>query len=441
MRRPLLILTAITFLTWVGARVTAVALPLVALAETGEVWATGLVGGMSGLPLLTVGWWGRPLRERLSSGRALAVVMVVQAAGLAVVPLAALVGHVGAVSLCASGLVTGVATALLGPAERALVADLADAGGPTAGEASAARWLAWQDLAHRVSMIFAPPLGAWLVVMWGAEPLLWCQTLVVLAGAAAMLAVPRAGGRGTGRGEAGGSVPVTAVLRAQPQVAVAILAAGVGGVCWFGFTLGLAVLGVEHGMPGALIAAGMSGYGAASVVASLVAPLLVDRLPRLATAVGSWAVLGLAFVALPAVVPHLVAVALVSAVGGAATPWGIAALNAMISERTTGAARRAAFTAETVLHSGGASLGLLVGGAIIGWYGAGPVLVVTGAVQVLAAVVGLLVAGRLGSRRRPRSGWSRRWRRLGACASSCCDTDRRPPTWRACSTPVPPGRD
>ncbi|MCZ2262962.1 MFS transporter, partial [Isoptericola sp. QY 916] len=208
MRRPLLILTAITFVTWVGARITAVALPLVALAETGEAWATGLVGGMSGLPLLTVGWWGRGLRERLVSGRALAVVMLVQVAGLAIVPVAALVGHVGAVSLCTSGLVTGVAAALLGPAERALVADLADAGrrdaeagsAGSAGGATAARWLAWQDLAHRVSMIFAPPLGAWLVVAWGAEPLLWCQAAVVLAAAAAMLGVPRADGRAPARG-------------------------------------------------------------------------------------------------------------------------------------------------------------------------------------------------------------------------------------------------
>ncbi|NEC32588.1 MFS transporter, partial [Streptomyces rubrogriseus] len=106
-RGPLLLLTAITFVTWIGTRMTAVALPLVALAETGGAWATGLVGGTAGLPLLTVGWWGRGLRDRLTSGRALAGVMAVNAAGLAVVPVAALAGQIGAVTLCASGLVTG----------------------------------------------------------------------------------------------------------------------------------------------------------------------------------------------------------------------------------------------------------------------------------------------------------------------------------------------
>ncbi|HWV76465.1 MAG TPA: MFS transporter, partial [Isoptericola sp.] len=72
-------------------------------------------------------------------------------------------------------------------------------------------------------------------------------------------------------------------------------------------------------------------------------------------------------------------------------------LNALISEQTSGAERRAAFTAETVLHSGGASLGLLVGGAVIGWVGAGHALVATGVVQVLVAGVGLLAARTLGA--------------------------------------------
>jgi len=400
-RRPLLILTAITFLTWIGTRMTAVALPLVALDETGEAWTTGLVGGTAGLPLLTVGWWGRRLLGRLTSGRALAAVMLVQAAGLAVVPGAALVGQVGALALCASGLATGVAGALLGPGQRALVADLADADTAGGGAWTAARWLAWQDLAHRVSMIFAPPAGAWLVVNWGALPLLWCETVVVLTGAAAMLAVPAAGHTSAGGAPDGvtasqpGSISAIAVLRSNPQLAIAIGMAGVGGVCWFGFSLGLAVLGVELGRPGALIAAGMTGYGAASVATSFLIPVVIDRLPRRGTMVTSWAVLGLSFLALPAVAPNLVAVALVAAAGGAAMPWGLSALSALISEQTAGAQRRAAFTAETVLHSGGTSLGLLVGGAIIGWAGAGPVLVATGVLQIVAATAGLLLWRRM----------------------------------------------
>ncbi|MFF4081612.1 MFS transporter [Streptomyces sp. NPDC001777] len=413
MHRSLLVLTAITFLTWIGTRLAAIALPLVALAETGEAWTTGLVGGVAGLPLLTVGWWGRRLRDRLTSGRALMAVMLLQAVGLAVVPGAALAGQVGAVALCVSGLVTGVAGALLHPAQRALVADLADVERPADAPSSAPRWLAWQDLAHRVSMVFVPPLGAWLVVAWGAVPLLWCETVAVVLGAAAVLAVPAAA-TGTGPGDgarpafnspadnetgrAAGAASMTAVLRAFPQLAAGILMAGVGGVCWFGFSLGLAVLGVELEMPGALIAAGMSGYGSASVLASFLVPVVIDRLPRMRTMVVSWAVLGLAFALIPMAAPNLALIAAVAALGGAAMPWGIAALNALISEQTSGAQRRTAFTAEAVLHSGGTSLGLLAGGAVIGWAGAGPVLVATGLVQILAAAAGLLHGMRAPSR-------------------------------------------
>ncbi|ABP54193.1 MFS transporter [Salinispora tropica] len=399
MRRGLLLLTVITFVTWVGTRMTTVALPLVALEETGQAWTTGLVGGMAGLPLLTVGWWGKGLRDRLTGGRALAVVMGVNAAGLAIVPVASLTGQVGAVALCVSGLVTGVAGALLGPAERSLVSDLADEHVARGGSTGPAKWLAWQDLAHRVSMIFAPPAGAWAVTVLGAGSLLWCQTAVVALAAIAFLGVPAGGtthhedlGGAQGEVTPGRPVSALAVLRSHPQVAAGVLMAGVGGVCWFGFSLGLAVLGVEYGMPGALIAAGMSGYGAASVAASLLVPMVIDRLPRMTAMLSSWIVLGAVFVALPLVVPSLAGIAVVAAVGGAAMPWCLAALNALISEQTHGPERRAAFTAQTVLHSGGASLGLLVGGALIGWAGSEAVLLATGLLQIAAAIGGAVWA-------------------------------------------------
>lgn len=192
------------------------------------------------------------------------------------------------------------------------------------------------------------------------------ETVAVVLGAAAVLAVPAAA-TGTGPGDgarpafnspadneagrAAGGASMTAVLRAFPQLAAGILMAGVGGVCWFGFSLGLAVLGVELEMPGALIAAGMSGYGSASVLASFLVPVVIDRLPRMRTMVVSWAVLGLAFALIPVAAPNLALIAAVAALGGAAMPWGIAALNALISEQTSGAQRRTAFTAEAVLHS------------------------------------------------------------------------------------------
>ncbi|QQB65300.1 MFS transporter [Kytococcus sedentarius] len=399
-------MTAITFITWIGTRMTAIALPLVALEETGEAWATGLVGGMAGLPLLTVGWWGRGILQRLTSGGPLAAVMGVNAVGLAVVPVVALHGQVTSATLCTSGLISGAAGALLGPAQRSLASDLADAHLAQGGRSGPAQWLAWQDLAHRVSMVFAPPLGAWGVSALGASSLLWCETVVIAAAALAFTLVPGAPATpGEDSANASPSGPpqratsARTVLRAHPQIAAGVLMAGIGGLCWFGFSLGLAVLGVDHGRPGALIAAGMSGYGAASVIASMLVPLVIDRIPRMPTMLTAWAILGSVFIALPLVAPSLTSIVALAAVGGAAMPWGIAALNGVITDQTRGNERRAAFTAQTVFHSGGTSAGLLAGGALIGWLGAGTTLVLTGALQVLVAVGGALWALRTHPRR------------------------------------------
>lgn len=387
MNRHLVTLTAGTFVTWTGQRITAVALPLVALYETGDAWTTGLVGGMAGLPLVTSAWWGRSLRGRLTSGRSLSLLLAVQVAGLVLVPIAAWVGSVTAPVLCIAGLITGACSALLSPAQRALTADLADGIGPGVGPKA----LSWQDFAHRVSMIFAPPLGAWLLITWGAEPLLWCEAAAVALTALALLTVPAAAAtdRATGAADAAGRSAEPVTIRSvltDPMLAVGIGLAGIGGLTWFGFTLGLALLGEQVGRPGELIAAGMSGYGVATVTVSLLLPVIINRVPRMPAILASWAIFGLSYLVLPVAAPNLAAIAVVSAVGGATMPLGIAALNALITERTTGERRRAAFTAETVLHSGGASVGLLVGGAVIGAFGAGSVLIVAGLFKIIAVI-------------------------------------------------------
>ncbi|MEU0155768.1 hypothetical protein [Micromonospora fulviviridis] len=131
----------------------------------------------------------------------------------------------------------------------------------------------------------------------------------------------------------------------------------------------------------------MTGYGAGSLGGALLAPVLVPRLPPLATMATGWILLGATFAALPAVTSSLPLIAVLAAVGGFAMPLGIGALNRLITTRTEGPERRAAFAAESLVHDGAVSIGLLAGGAVIGLAGAGPTLVVAGAAQV---AVGLL---------------------------------------------------
>ena len=391
MRKDVFRILVATFVSWTGLRITEVALPLITLQQTGSVWATGLVAGASGLSLLTSPWWSARLRHRLTSGPALATVLVVQAVGFVTVAIAATLDSLSVVHLCIGGLIVGAATSVGGPATRAMLADVGDRIGPGV----AVRALAWQDFAHRASMVASPPVAAWVVTQHGAMPLMWADTVAVLL--AAMLVVKV--GRYASRKASASAVPRRAreVLRAHPVVASGIAIASVGSFCWFAFALGLAILGAETGRPGQLVAAGMAGYGLGSLAGSASAPLLVTRLPRIPTMGVPWIVLGVTFMALPGVDGSLLALALVSSVGGFVVPFGLAALNAVIAEQTSGDERRTAFAAQHVAGTGGSSVGMLTGGAVIALIGAETTMHVAGVVLI---AVPLVLVARTRSRRR-----------------------------------------
>jgi MFS family permease len=391
-RRDLLRILLATFVSWTGLRLTEVALPLIALQQTGSLWATGLVAGSSGVALLTSPWWAARLRHRLTSGRALALVLGVQALGHLVVAVAAALDSLTIAHLCVSGLMVGAAAAVGGPATRAVLADLGDRIGPGV----AVRALAWQDVAHRVSMVASPPVAAWVVTQHGAMPLMWADSIAVMLAAALLVPV----GRYARRRDTVGTGPRRAreVLRAHPVVADGILMSAVGWYWWFGFALGLAILGAETGRPGQLVAAGMAGYGVGSLAGSVTASLVVARLPRVPVMIAGWIVLGGTFVVLPWLDGSLAALAVAAAVGGFVAPLGISALNALITEHTSGSDRRTAFAAQQVAGTGGSSLGMLSGGAVIALLGAETTMQVAGLVQI--AVPLLLVARARSPRRR-----------------------------------------
>jgi MFS family permease len=382
-----------TFVSWMGLRLTEVALPLIALQQTGSVWATGLVAGCSGIALLSSPWWAVRLRHLVVSGRALAAVLGVQALGYVTVAVAATTDTLTVAHLCFSGLIVGAATSVGGPATRAILADLGDRIGPGV----AVRALAWQDLAHRISMVGGPPVAAWVVTQHGALRLMWADTVAVLLAAALVAGVGRYAALRQGRA-AGPPRRARDVLRAHPVVADGIAMAAVGWYWWFAFALGLAILGAETGRPGQLVAAGMAGYGLGSLSGSAAVPLVVTRLPRVPTMVTGWIVLGATFATLPWLDGSLLALALASGVGGFMIPFGLASLNALITEHTSGEERRTAFAAQHVAGSGGSSVGMLTGGAVIAVLGAQNTLHVAGV--VLIAVPAVVVVRTVTRRRR-----------------------------------------
>ncbi len=188
--------------------------------------------------------------------------------------------------------------------------------------------------------------------------------------------------------------------------------AGIGWYWWFAFALGLAILGVETGRPGQLVAAGMAGYGIGSLVGSVTAALAVARLPRMPTIMTAWAILGAVFLTLPTLASSLFLIAAVSAVGGLVSPLGIAALNALITERTSGADRRTAFATQQIAGTGGSSLGMLSGGAMIGLLGTQTTMHVAGAVLIVLPLL-FLARARFTRRGRGRRSDRGRLRRSG----------------------------
>ncbi|TDE88557.1 MFS transporter [Occultella glacieicola] len=379
---------ATSFLTEIGARVSALALPLVALQGTGSVAATGLVGGMIGIPMLTSPWWARALRRRIDGGRALALVVLVQALGVLIVPVSMLVGELELWSLAASGLVVGAAAALGGPGQDSLLADFADAISP----GGSVRMMATRELTRRITVALGPTLGALGVQFVGAAPLLWLEAAALGTAAVALLLVPyspmRHEPKSVGRS-------ILAVIRRQPDLVRGLIMRGTLSLLWFSFSLGLVVMGDATGEPGLLLTAANGGYGLGTIVGAGVAVAAVRRLPLYATMLVSFVGLGLCFAGLGAVgTSSYLAVSVVSACGGVFMAFGATATVTELSRGSQGAERRAAFTGQAVVLESTLAVGLIAGGAVIATFGPEATLVTCG-LAVAGVSVGTALERRL----------------------------------------------
>lgn len=357
-------------------RFTQVALPLVILQQTGSVAATGLVGGAAGVPVLLSPWWGRRARQWVDSGARLAVVAVVTAVALAMVPAAAGLGLLTPGLLVAGGLLLGCGDALGTPGRTALLADVGDRWAP----GKAVVLLTWQDGVRRVGMVVGPVLGAVAVAAGITNALLWVEAVAVLIGGLVCIGIRREGGR------VGGVAPsIRGSLVGRRAVALGWVIRGTGCVTWFAFTLGLSVIGAERGRPGVYLAAGTSGYGVGALAGTLVAVHVIRRVPAVPLAAVAWAVVGLCWIGMGLwVSPE--GVAILGCLSGMVVVWGIAAISAMITRSSDGADRRALLSGQSVVVNASSSAGLLVGGSIIAAVGAESTLIGAGLLTTLVAV-------------------------------------------------------
>jgi len=388
----LLVGIGITDLTF---RTSQVALPLVVLAGTGSAAATGLVGGASGIPVLLSPWWTRRLRHRIAGGRAVATCYVGEALALGVVALAATTGLLDVPVLAASGLALGAFEALDGPGRDALLADLGD----RRGGDRALTLLTTRDFFRRVSMVVGPALGGLLVAGGHAVGLLWFEVVSILVSAFLALGVGRVD-RVPATAEANG---IWATVRGRREVLTGWVVRGTGCALWFAFTLGLALLGAEHGRGGLFLATGMTAYGVGSVLGTLAVLPLLRRLPVLPAVAGAWAATGVCWAVMGGVpTPSVIAVA--SLASGLAVVVGNAGVTAQITRGSTGSDRHILLAGQSVVTNAASSVGLLAGGPVLAVLGASRSLTLAGAIT-LAVSTGALVC-RGGARQLKRSATS-----------------------------------
>jgi hypothetical protein len=378
MRFPTARLIAAWTVTHFGYRAAVIALPLLALQETGSAWTVGLVAGAAGVPTITAPWWTRGLQRRLGSASALAALLAAEGLATLVVPVSALLGTLSPPLMIGSGLAVGALNALSGPLDSALLAAVGDRRDPRHG---AAQLLAVQETSLRAAMTLAPlatlPLIAWI----GTAPTVALEGLLSLVGAGLVATVRMRITVGDDEEIPG----VRGLLGRHPEVRLGWLVRGTGCAAWFAFTLGLAVLGAETGRGLLLATVGITSYSLGSLAGSLGGILAArSRRPALLNS-AAWTAAGVGWLVMAAR-PTPVVIAATAVVMGLVIPAGNAATAALVTRATTGAGRRAALTAQATVVAGSSTLGSLVGGPIIAVCGARAAIGGAGAVVLVVAV-------------------------------------------------------
>lgn len=366
---------ALTDLTF---RVSQVAVPLVVLAHTGSTALTGLSWGMTAVPVVLSPWWARRLRQRIRTGRAIAACYLGEAAALALIPASAAADALSAAVLLSAGLALGIFETLDGPARDALIADLGD----RLGADRAFALLSTRDFFRRGSMVVGPALGGALVSWGDPAALLWAEVGAIVVSAALTCSVVSPAPDGAAAGPPADE-RIWTVVRQRRAVLLGWLVRGTGCTLWFAFSLGLALLGVETGRPGVLVATGLAAYGLGSLVGTPLAVVLLRRLPVLPAICAAWTVTGLAWLAMGATASVPV-IGIVAAVSGLAVVIGNGGVTALITRSSTGPDRRSLLAGQSVIVNGSSATGLLVGGPVLAVLGPRTTLEAAGI--VLAAV-------------------------------------------------------
>jgi MFS family permease len=386
-RTPLIALLGANAVSLVGNGVTGLAIPWFVLETTGSAARTGLVAFAGLVPTVLAALLGGALVDRLGFKRTSVLADLASGLTVAAIPL---LGHTVGLAfwqLLALTFLGALLDAPGGTARGSLLPDLAVAAAVPLERANAA-----SQTVQGLASLLGPPLAGLLIVAVGPSDVLWLDaaTFAVSAGLVATL-VPARGGSADGRGRDRDPYldEVRAGLRflrddrlvrsmAVTGTAVNFLVAPLFGVLLpvyartaFGNARDLGVM--------------IAGFGAGSLVGSIVFGAVGPRLPRRPTLIGTVLVAGAPFWVLSAEPPLPVGVVALVVDGvavGALNPLAGTILQERIPVDLRGRVLGAFMAAILVA----APLGVLLAGALTEAVGPRPLLLGMGVAFVAVAV-------------------------------------------------------
>ncbi|MEU0051392.1 MFS transporter [Streptomyces sp. NPDC006309] len=389
-RGPVMLLWGAQTCSVFGDRLYAMAIMWLAWKQSGAA-AMGWGAVAESVPYIVLGTLGRSLVARFAALGRLAVVDVVRAVLVGVLPL--VWDTFGLAGMLACAVLLGVGGALFDPNLGALVPELVEP-----DDVQAVNGL--MDLTGRIARIAGPGVAGVLLAVVPRQGLFWLDaaTFVVSGVALAVLSGARVAAVPTKAQEGKIRPRARVLLRTRPETAAAI---GVHGAGIFAHSVALvlpAFLAAHLHAGAAAYGAVLAATGAGSLAANTVAGnvRMPGSLPVFYCA--TWAVSGLilASVALAGSLPVLLAV---SVLLGAVNPFLQVALSTHLSAFPPAARLRLMSVDLTVIRTAGTVSMLFVPGLA----GADPVSAfpLAGLSLVLVAGAGSMAAWRLGRHRSP----------------------------------------
>lgn len=300
-RFPLFALLGATALSMMGNVTTFVAIPWFMLQTTGSAAKMGIVGGTETLAAVLAGLFGGPIVDRLGFRRASVLADLMGGATVAAIPL--LHGTVGLAFWQLLSLVfLGALLDTPGVTGRqSLIPDLSRmAGVPIEGANSA-----YQAIV-RSSYLFGPPLAGVLIVLMGPSNVLLLDAATFAVSAAVIAAaVPRPARAPAAGGGPGGYLAEffegLGFVRRDVLILSIVAAAAILNALFSPlFSVILPVYADANFGSAVALGTMIGGFGAGSLVGAVLFGVVGHRLPRRATLITGWAIVGLPFWALAA---------------------------------------------------------------------------------------------------------------------------------------------